>query len=78
MIQNNIFRWSSWQNHHIKVILCSVLPANYFYWSPKKDQRRYYLFKYSIKRYATANNIPYVDYYPAMADAEKDCPNLFR
>jgi hypothetical protein len=30
MIQNNIFRWSSWQiaSH---VILCSVLPANYFY-----------------------------------------------
>jgi lysophospholipase L1-like esterase len=24
-----------------------------------------------MKRYATANNIPYVDYYPAMADAEK-------
>jgi lysophospholipase L1-like esterase len=38
MIQNNIFRWSSWQNHNIKVILCSVLPANYFYWSPKQDQ----------------------------------------
>jgi hypothetical protein len=31
-----------------------------------------------MKRYATANNIPYVDYYPAMADAEKGLPNLFR
>jgi hypothetical protein len=32
----------------------------------------------SIKRYATANNIPYVDYYPAMADAAKGLPYLIR
>jgi hypothetical protein len=25
------------QTHQIKVILCSVLPANYFYWKPKKN-----------------------------------------
>jgi hypothetical protein len=63
------------KSHHIKVILCSVLPANYFYWSPKERPADAIIsLNTSIKRYATANNIPYVDYYPAMADAEKGLP----
>jgi lysophospholipase L1-like esterase len=38
MIQNNIFSMVElMQTHQIKVILCSVLPANYFYWKPKKS-----------------------------------------
>jgi hypothetical protein len=45
MIQNNIFRWSSCKIASHKRF-CSVLPANYFYWSPKETSRRYYLFKY--------------------------------
>jgi hypothetical protein len=47
----------------IKIILCSVLPANYF-WSPKERPADAIIsLNTSIKRYATANNIPYVDYY---------------
>jgi lysophospholipase L1-like esterase len=33
MIQNNFSMVELAKSHHIKVILCSVLPANYFYWS---------------------------------------------
>jgi lysophospholipase L1-like esterase len=76
MIQNNIFSMVELaKSHHIKVILCSVLPANYFYWSPKtRPADAIISLNTSMKRYATANNIPYVDYYPAMADAEKGLP----
>jgi hypothetical protein len=52
------------KSNHIKIILCSVLPANYFYWSPKERPADAIIsLNTSIKRYATANNIPYVDYY---------------
>jgi lysophospholipase L1-like esterase len=76
MIQNNIFSMVELaKSNHIKIILCSVLPANYFYWSPKERPADAIIsLNTSIKRYATANNIPYVDYYPAMADAAKGLP----
>ena len=58
--------------HHIKVILCSVLPANTFPWSPGIEpadsiielNRRY-------KEYADKNGNIYLDYYSSMVDAEK-------
>jgi hypothetical protein len=46
------------KSNHIKIILCSVLPANYFYWSPKERPADAIISNTSIKRYATANNIP--------------------
>ncbi|SEA37896.1 Lysophospholipase L1 [Flavobacterium gillisiae] len=76
MIQNNIFSMVELaQAHHIKIILCSVLPANYFYWKPKeKPADTIVALNKSIESYATANDIPYVDYYSAMVDDQKGLP----
>jgi len=76
MIQNNIFSMVELaQAHHIKIILCSVLPANYFYWKPKeKPADTIVALNKSIESYAKANDIPYVDYYSAMVDDQKGLP----
>ncbi|WP_016989736.1 SGNH/GDSL hydrolase family protein [Flavobacterium sp. ACAM 123] len=76
MIQNNIFSMVELaQTHHIKVILCSVLPANYFYWSPKEKPADTILaLNKSIESYAGVNNIPYINYYSAMTDGQKGLP----
>ena len=58
--------------NNIKVILCSVLPANTFPWSPGIEpadsiielNRRY-------KEYADKNGHIYLDYYSFMVDKEK-------
>ncbi len=57
------------QSSNIKVILCSVLPANDFNWNPKiKPTQSVILLNKLIKKYATENNIPYVDYFTPMVD----------
>lgn len=73
MIQNNIFSMTELaQANHIKVILRSVLPANYFYWKPEEKPADSIVgLNKSIKKYAEANNIYYVDYYSAMTDEQK-------
>lgn len=55
----------------IKVILCSVLPANRFNWNPKisPDNRVIELNK-MIQSYADKNKILYIDYYSKMVDDE--------
>lgn len=56
----------------IKVVLCSVLPANNFYWNPKlKPADKVIELNLQLKNYAKANKISYVDYYNAMVDNEK-------
>ena len=56
----------------IKVVLCSVLPANNFYWNPKlKPANKVIELNLLLKNYAKANKISYVDYYNAMVDNEK-------
>ena len=79
MIQNNIFSMVELaQTHQIKVILCSVLPANYFYWKPKEKPADTILaLNKSVKSYAKANDIPYVDYYSAMVDDQKGLPLVY-
>lgn len=56
--------------HKIKVILTSVLPAANFSWRPKiKDApQKIASLNRRIEAYAKANKIPYVDYFPVMAD----------
>jgi len=73
MITDNIFSMAELAKlHHIKVILCSVLPANYFYWNPKEKPADTIIeLNKMIEGYAAANKIPFVDYYSAMADEEK-------
>lgn len=79
MIHNNIFSMVELaQTHKIKVILCSVLPANYFYWKPKEKPADTILaLNKSVKSYAKANDIPYVDYYSAMVDDQKGLPLVY-
>lgn len=53
--------------HKIKVILCSVLPCDYFSWrkdlKPAEEVKK---MNKLISDYAKRNNIPYVDYYSAL------------
>lgn len=60
------------QVNQIKVILCSVLPANFFYWNPKeKPAERIIELNKALEHYATTKQITFVDYYSAMVDDEK-------
>lgn len=73
MITNNIFSMVELAHaNHIKVILCSVLPAYDFPWKPNQNppQKVVDLNK-MIKNYADAKGILYLDYFSAMRD-ERD------
>lgn len=60
------------QANKIKVILCSVLPANAFYWNPKlKPADKVIELNQRIKTYAQKHKITYVDYYTSMVDDNK-------
>lgn len=57
--------------HGIKVILCSVLPAIDFPWRVGLDPAKKIMeLNALIKTYARTQNIPYVDYYTAMVDEQ--------
>lgn len=73
MIQNNIFSMIELaQAHQIKPILCSVLPANHFYWKPKeKPADTIITLNKTLRHYAVAKGILFVDYYSQMADEHK-------
>lgn len=57
--------------HKIKVILCSVLPCDYFSWrkdlKPAEEVKK---LNNLIYNYAKQNKIPYVDYHSALATPE--------
>ena len=58
--------------NHVKVILCSVLPANKFNWKPNiKPEDKVIELNQLIENYAIQNKILYVDYYSKMVDDEK-------
>ncbi len=58
--------------NQIKVVLCSVLPANHFNWNPKiQPAEKVIALNKEIKAYASKNGIPYVDYFSAMVNNEK-------
>jgi lysophospholipase L1-like esterase len=53
----------------IKVVLCSVLPANKFPWRPALEPaEKVVKLNALLKGYAKANTIEYVDYYSPMVD----------
>lgn len=54
--------------NHIKVILCSTLPAENFSWRPNitDGMQKIRHLNDRVKAYCKANNIPYVDYFNAM------------
>lgn len=53
----------------IEVLLCSVLPANNFYWNPKiQPIEKIIQLNQMIKAYSLVKQIKYVDYYTQMVD----------
>ncbi|WP_290866440.1 SGNH/GDSL hydrolase family protein [Flavobacterium sp.] len=73
MITDNIFSMAELAKaNHIKVILCSVLPAFDFPWKTGlKPAEKVVELNKMIKQYADANGILYLDYYSAMANDQK-------
>ncbi len=60
------------QANNIKVVLCSVLPANDFSWNPDiKPTELVIDLNKLIMKYALENSLPYVDYYTPMVDDKK-------
>ena len=73
MIEGNITSMAQLAKaNKIKVILCSVLPANRFGWKPDlKPADSIIMLNNWIKNYAKSKHFSYVDYYPALVDSEK-------
>lgn len=73
MIADSIFSMTELAKaNHIKVILCSVLPAFDFPWRPGlAPAEKVVTLNKMIKKYAETNKIPYVDYYSAMVNDQK-------
>lgn len=73
MIMNNIISMTELaEKNQIKVILCSVLPANLFPWKIDKNPADIIiLLNEMIKEYADANKLLYLDYYPEMVNDQK-------
>ena len=73
MIRDNIFSMIELAKaNHIKVILCSVLPAYDFPWKPNQEPiAKIKALNEILQNYAVAKNIVYVDYYSAMVDERK-------
>ncbi len=56
----------------IKAILCSLLPANKFWWNTQMQPAdKIIALNVMIKDYAQRNNITYIDYYTPMVDSDK-------
>jgi lysophospholipase L1-like esterase len=61
--------------NHIKVILCSVLPAADFPWKTnQKPADKIIALNTLLTNYANANAIPFVDYHTAMTNDEGGLP----
>ncbi|WDF53898.1 SGNH/GDSL hydrolase family protein [Mucilaginibacter sp. KACC 22063] len=59
----------------IKVVLCSVLPANHFRWRPEIDPSDKVIeLNNMIKEYSAKKHLVYLDYYSAMVDGQKGLP----
>jgi lysophospholipase L1-like esterase len=72
-IMENIILMSELANANaIKVILCSVLPANTFSWNSKlQPADKVIQLNQMIYTYAKLHKINYIDYYSAMVDENK-------
>ena len=62
----------------IKVVLCSVLPANKFPWRPELEPAdKVIALNKMLAAYAHEKKIAYVDYYTAMVDDKKGLPKKY-
>lgn len=73
MIEGNITSMAELAKaNKIKMILCSVLPANRFAWEPELQPADSVInLNNWIKDYAKTKHLSYVDYYPAMVNEQK-------
>ncbi|WGK64612.1 SGNH/GDSL hydrolase family protein [Croceiramulus getboli] len=63
--------------HQIEVVLCSVLPANHFPWSPEIEPADQVIaLNQMLQELAAQENLVYVDYYKAMADEKKGLDSI--
>ena len=64
------------KRHHIKPVVCSVLPVGSFRWRPEvRDATDRVIYLNSLLRdYAKKNRIPYLDYFVLMADENGALP----
>ena len=69
-IASNIFRMAELaKQNDIKVILCAITPAYDYRWKPGLNPNiKIPKVNAMIKKYAQENNIPFVDYFTAMAN----------
>ena len=72
MIADNIFSMAELASaNHIKVVLCSVLPAADFSWNPEEQpSEKVIALNALIKLYAKNHKMAYVDYHSAMKNEE--------
>ena len=67
--QNIVLMVNKANENNVEAILCSVLPANNFYWNPKiQPIKKIMQLNQMIKAYSLINQIKYVDYYTEMID----------
>ncbi len=73
MITNNLFSMVELAKaNHIKVILCSVLPAYDFWWRQGlQPAEKIVMLNTMIKKYADDYEILYLDYYSTLVDERK-------
>ena len=73
MIMDNIISMAQLARaNDIRVVLCSVLPANRYKWAPDvKPADTIIELNRQIKAYAEANQMVYVDFHTALVDKEK-------
>jgi lysophospholipase L1-like esterase len=64
--------------NNIKVVLCSILPANDFPWKRGMEPaNKIEALNAMILKYAKANGIAYVDYFSAMVDERKGLKAIY-
>lgn len=76
MIMNNIASMTELaQTHGIQVVLCSVLPAFEYSWSPGQEPAEKIVeLNRMIKEYAATHEAVYCDFFSAMADERNGLP----
>jgi lysophospholipase L1-like esterase len=79
MIANNIISMVELAKaNHIKVILCSILPAIDFPWRKGlQPAEKIVTLNKMILEYADANDILYLDYYSVMVDDQKGLNSIY-
>ena len=76
MIENNLMSMAQLAKANgIKVVLCSITPANAFPWRPGINPvAKVSAVNKWMKNYAAKNHFVYVDYFDAMVDEQKGLP----